>query len=281
MPRFRFHSLHESLPRAAGDAGFTLVEVLVAVVVLTIGLLGTFAVLRTSEHTTLINRERQVETSLARQVLEDAGSLPSWQLSTSALPAALQPLIAGAGAPAGGVLQVTRGSATYSVTPTACSIDDPSDGSGNHGAAPAPGRTWCPGETTSPAPDATPDDEEQVSVAVAPVAGPSGLTSVQQSVLILNRPPVVSSITITGGACAAGPPVTCTSAQSLTATATTTTPATSFRWLVNGVPQPTMTTSQLTWQPPPGANSYTISAQAEYGQGPVGSAATVQVRVTS
>ncbi|HET9126380.1 MAG TPA: prepilin-type N-terminal cleavage/methylation domain-containing protein [Solirubrobacteraceae bacterium] len=280
MPRFRLHSLHESLPRAAGDAGFTLVEVLVAVVVLTIGLLGTFAVLRTSEHTTLINRERQAETSLARQVLEDAGSLPSWQLSTSALPAALQPLIAGAGAPAGGVLSVTRGSATYSVTPTACSIDDPSDGLGSHASAPAPNASWCPNLAAGSS-DATPNDEERVSVAVAPVAGPSGLTSVQQSVLIVNRAPVVSSITIAGATCAAGPPVTCTSAQSLTATAATTTPATSFRWLVNGVLQPAMTTSQLTWQPPPGANSYTISAQAEYGQGPVGSAATVQVRVTS
>lgn len=263
------------------EAGFTLVEVLVAIVVLTVGLLGTFAALQTAARTTLTNRERQAETSLAREVLEDAGSLPSWQLSTSALPGALQPLISGAGSPVGGVLAVSRGSGTYSVTPTACSIDDPTDGSGSHADPPAPGRIWCPHMTTSASPDATPDDEERVSVTVAANGGPAGLTPVQQSVLIVNRPPVVSGIAIAGGACVAGPPVTCTSAQALTATATTTTPATSFRWLVNGVLQPTMTTSQLTWQPPSGRNSYTISAQGQYGQGPVGAAATVQVSVTS
>ncbi|HLI58366.1 MAG TPA: prepilin-type N-terminal cleavage/methylation domain-containing protein [Solirubrobacteraceae bacterium] len=269
--------------RVIDDAGFTLVEVLITIVVLTVGLMGTLAALRTSDRTTLTNRERQAETSLAREVLEDAGSLPSWELSTYALPGALQPLITGARAPAGGVLLVTRGPATYSVTPTACSIDDPTDGSASsHTSAnpPGPNRTWCTGLVTSASTDSTPDDEERVSVTVAPSTG-SAEPTVQQSTLIVDRPPVVSAITVAGGACNSGPPITCTSAQPLTATATTTTPATSFRWLVNGVLQSTMTTSQLTWQPPSGAASYTISAQAEYGQGPVGAAATVQVRVTS
>lgn len=285
MPRVRFRPPDDT-PCARVDraAGFTLVEVLVTIVVLTVGLLGTFAALRTSAHATLTNRERQAETSLAREVLEDAGSVPSWELSTSALPGALQPLITGSGSPVGGVLQVTRGPVTYSVTPTSCSIDDPTDGSGSHasGNPPAPNRTWCPNLTTSASPDATPDDEERVSVTVAPSAGATG-SSVVQSTIIVNRPPVISAIAVAGGACTSGPPVTCTSAQPLTATATATTPAagTTFQWFVNGALQAGMTTSQLTWKPPPGAASYTISAQAEYGLGPLSSAASVQVRVTS
>src|SRR5579875_307722 len=93
--------------RVTDNGGFTLIEVLITILVLTVGLLGTLAALQTSDHTTLTNRERQAGTSLAREVLEDAGSLPSWELSTSALPGALQPLITGARAPAGGVLLVT------------------------------------------------------------------------------------------------------------------------------------------------------------------------------
>jgi prepilin-type N-terminal cleavage/methylation domain-containing protein len=292
MPSLRFASAQNLFSRAREEAGFTLVEVLVAVVVLTVGLLGTFAVLRTSAHTTLTNRERQAETSLAREVLEDAGALPAWQLSSSApvgssqpLATALQSLIPGAGAPVGNVLQVTRGPASYRVTVTACAIDDPSDGvAGSHVSLPAPNRAWCPNLLTSGSPDATPDNEEQVSVTVAPSADPSGPT-VQQSTLIVNRAPVVSSVTAGGGTCTAGPPVSCTSAQPITVSVTTTRPATLIRWFVNGGSRTTYTTtgttSQFTWTPPHGAATYTISAQAEYGQGPWGSAATQQIAITS
>jgi prepilin-type N-terminal cleavage/methylation domain-containing protein len=287
MLRVRLSSSSDTAhPRAGGQAGFTLVEVLVAIVVLTIGLLGTFAALRSAAHTTLTNRERQAETSLAREVLEDAGSLPSWQLTTSGLPAALAPLISGSSTAAGG-LTVTRGLTTYSATLSACSIDDPSDGSGSDTSAPAPNRTWCPNLTSSSSTDSTPDNEEKVSVAVGPSAGASGPT-VQQSTLIVNRPPVVSGLTVTGSSCTSGSPASCTSAHPLSVTVTTTTPATSILWFVNGSQQASGdpystsgTSSQFTWQPPAGAANYTISAQAEYGQGPVGSAATLQVRITS
>lgn len=302
MPRVHLSPAPDIVrPRAGAQAGFTLIEVLVAIVVLTVGLLGTFAALRTSAHTTLTNRERQAETSLAREVLEDAGSLPTWQLSTVALPAALAPLITGSSAGVGS-LSVSRGPTTYSVTLSACSVDDPSDGSGTElnspppspMPAPAPNRTWCPNLTASSSVDPSPDDEERVSVTVQPSAGQPG-PIVQQSTLIMNRLPVVSGLTLSssslstnGGPCASSQPVSCTSAQPLIFSVTTTTPATSVRWFVNGALQASGdpystsgTTSQFPWQPPAGAATYTISAQAAYGQGDLGPSATLQVSITS
>jgi prepilin-type N-terminal cleavage/methylation domain-containing protein len=299
MSRHHLPSAHDPLAARGRDAGFTLVEVLVAIVVLTIGLLGTFAVLRTSEHTTLTNRERQAETSLAREVLEDAGSLPTVDLTSAALPGALTPLISGSTVVSGG-LQVPRGPAQYTAGVIVCSLDDPSDGLGSHSAPPAPGGVWCPDvqptPSPNPSPDPTPDDEERVSVTVQALGDPSG-PQVQQSTLIFNHGLLaISCLTVAGGACpGVSQTVSYSATSTLTFSVTTGSQAASVQWLVDGSNptsgqltggetdpyRPAAATSSFTWQLPQVPGTYTISAQAQDAQGNTGPPATVQIKITS
>jgi prepilin-type N-terminal cleavage/methylation domain-containing protein len=293
MPRLRIaHASDPSRSPAADHAGFTLIEVLITIVVLTVGLLGTFAALRSAADTTVSNRQRQVETSLAREVIEDAGSLAYTQLTSSTLSPALQPLIAHATTTAGGGLQVNRGPSTYAVRLDVCSLDDPSDGYGSHTSAPASGGAWCSGQTSGTA-DSAPDDEKRLSVTVQPSAG-SGQT-VQQEALILNHGlPAVSCLTVAGVACPdTHQTVSYSTTTTLTFAVTTTAPVPLLQWLVDGDPPgaglpsgasdpyaPAATPSQFTWKVPHAAGTYTISVQAQDSQGDTGPLSTIQVQVT-
>lgn len=288
------HTLRTVYRRVRGEAGFTLIEVLVTVLVLVVGLLGAFATLRASAHATVTNRQRQVETSLAREVIEDAGSLPYAQLTTAALPGALQALVAHA-SPASGGLQVTRGPASYLVTLDACSIDDPSDGYGSHTNAPASGGAWCPNQSSGTA-DTAPDDEKRVSVTVGPSTGATG-PIVQQAALVFSQGlPAVSCLTVVGTACPdSSQRVSYSSTSTLTFSVTTTTQASSVRWLVDGnnptsgqLPTgasdpyaPTGTTSQFAWQVPQVAGTYRITVETQDAQGDTGPPSTLQITVTS
>src|SRR5437763_10158662 len=131
--------------------GFTMIEVLTAVLVLAIGLGAAFQLLIVSTHQTATNRLRQADTSVARELIEDTRSLAYTQLSPTAIPSALQPSVSGSTA-SGSTLSVGRAvgggtgapAQTFTATFTACSLDDPSDGYGSHSQAPGSGGTWCP-----------------------------------------------------------------------------------------------------------------------------------------
>src|SRR5438270_9395882 len=69
---------------SAGERGFTLIEVMVAAVVMTAGLLALLGALDVASHATQTNRTRQEETNLAREVVEEIRGLPYTQLATPA-----------------------------------------------------------------------------------------------------------------------------------------------------------------------------------------------------
>ena len=71
------------------DEGFTLIEVLVALLILVSGLLALLGLLDLANKTTTKDKLRQNETNLAREVLEDAHDLDYTLLNTSAIAAAL------------------------------------------------------------------------------------------------------------------------------------------------------------------------------------------------
>ncbi len=79
--------------RLSEQGGFTVVEVLVAALVLVVGLGGTFEMLITADHAISTTRLRQQETSLAREVLEDSRGLAFTQLTPTAIASALQPTV--------------------------------------------------------------------------------------------------------------------------------------------------------------------------------------------
>lgn len=278
--------------RISEEGGFTLVEVLVAALVLVLGLGALLQLLITANHTISTTRLRQVETNLARELLEDSRELASTQLTGAAIASALQSAVPQATL-SGSSLVVTR--AVSSGTPTSfnvsfnvCDLDNPGDGYGNHDSPPASGGAWCPDVGSNGTQDSNPNDYKRVSVTITP--SDRSTPVVRQTILIYSRPvngPAVSCLS-TSATCP-GPDVTVTSGSSLTFNVRTTTTAARIQWLVNGnVPPsaqiastdpyvPSGTSSSFTWNFPTADGTYAITAVAYDTNGQSGTRSTVVV----
>jgi type II secretory pathway pseudopilin PulG len=153
-------------PRA--DHGFTVVETLVATVVLLVGVLGVAMLVVTSLGVNRTTRSREAATNLSREIVETARSLRYDQLAPAALGTALSALPGlGDADPATPGWQVDRRGVRFTVDVDACVRDDPKDGR----AAPDPDTAWCSGGTvaarsSTPATDLSGDDWREVSVRV-------------------------------------------------------------------------------------------------------------------
>ncbi|MGN6188354.1 MAG: prepilin-type N-terminal cleavage/methylation domain-containing protein [Conexibacter sp.] len=281
--------------RVTDQGGFTIVEVLVAAVVLVVGLGGLLQMLVTADHAISTTRLRQAETSLAREVLEDARGLSSTQLTSTAIASALQSTVPQATL-SGSNLVVSRAVASsgtptrFSIAFNACVLDSPSDGYGSHSSPPASGGTWCPDVAASGTQDSNPEDYRRVSVTVTP--SDRSTPTVQQTILIYSR--VVNGPAVTclsTSATCPGPNVTITSGSSLTFNVTTTAVAARIQWLVNGNTPPSAqiasgstdpyapsgTSSSFTWSFPTADGTYAIAAVAYDSNGNSGTRATVVV----
>jgi Tfp pilus assembly protein PilV len=291
--------------RLRASEGFTIVEVMVAAVVLVVGLGAVLSMLVTADHVISTTRYRQEETSIAREVLEDARNLPYTQVIQSSLASSLQSSVPNSTL-SGSTLVVKRylspstsGQVNFDVTFTSCSLDSPSDGYGNHDSAPLSGGSWCPDTAANATTDSNPDDFKRVSVTVTPETRTT--PTVQQTVLVYQRPvngPAVSCLSTTSTC--PGVNVTTTNGSSLNFNVTTTATASRIQWLVNGNPPasnqiggggvdpyaPSSTSSSFTWKYPTttfGGNTYTIdgtytiTAVAYDSDGNSGTRSTVQV----
>ena len=119
-------------PRAASEGGFTLIEVLIGAVVLIVGLASLFGLLDASVKASYQTRAREGATNLARQILEDARTIPYAQITPSSITEQLQAMNALADSSEAAGWQIARRGITYTVTVSDCSIDDPKDGLGVH-----------------------------------------------------------------------------------------------------------------------------------------------------
>jgi type II secretory pathway pseudopilin PulG len=283
------------------EAGFTLVEVLIAAVVLLVGLLSLLGLVDVANKVTAGNRARQVATSLARDVIENARSLSYRQITQSGVATALQPLIVGSSV-SGSNLTVPRSPFSYTVSFNACSMDDPVDGFGDHSSPPTSGGVWCSDVAASGTADSEPDDYKRVTVTVTPAA-PYASRTAQETVLVpsngINGPSVsclstTSSCpgtdqTVTSGASPQNPSA---SPAGITFNVTTSARAASIQWRVNGSPPasaqiatgaldpyvPSGTSSSFAWNTasvPDGV--YQISAIAYDANGNSGTTETLQV----
>ena len=110
--------------------GFTIIEVMVAAVVLAIGLAAVVTMLDTANATDTTTKAREQGVALARELIEGGRSIPYSQLTPSSIVGKVQamPGLGNAGAGPGWTIQ--RRGVTYTVAMGTCAVDDPSDGYG-------------------------------------------------------------------------------------------------------------------------------------------------------
>jgi prepilin-type N-terminal cleavage/methylation domain-containing protein len=117
------------------DDGFTLIETLIAAVVLVIGLMGLFGLLDVSVKASASTRAREGATSLAREIIEDARTIPYAQLSPTTITKELKEKKGLETIESGFISRrgsETQQAITYTVTVSECAIDDPKNGYGVH-----------------------------------------------------------------------------------------------------------------------------------------------------
>lgn len=123
----------QGVPRIliAGEDGMTLVEVMVAMLILLVGVIGVFGLLDTSSRITSQNLSRDAATALAREQLERVRELPYGSLASAAgVATSLSSVVAGAQPATGTAFTATRRATTYTSTISTCVLDDPADGIG-------------------------------------------------------------------------------------------------------------------------------------------------------
>src|SRR5437764_4488883 len=121
--------------RRRWEGGFTLVEVMMAALVLVVGVLGTVGMIDTANSKSVVTRGREAATSLARQLIEDVNNIPFRELTQTGISADLQSNQGLESAPGSGSYTINRRGFSYAITVSVCSLDDPRDGLGSHSSA--------------------------------------------------------------------------------------------------------------------------------------------------
>jgi type II secretory pathway pseudopilin PulG len=273
--------------KTTGEAGFTLVEVLAAALILVVGVIGTFTLLDTATKTASTNNARVGATNLSREIAEYARGTDYDLLQPGQLETALRShaRIAGTASP----WMVERRGVTYTIANSVCTFDDPKDGL----AATDPPNACSPKAAAvagAPA-EVNPDDFRRVTLRLS-WRDRSGNHSLEQTALVVNPSgglgPRITDFPepanqITGG----------TSVDwSLITNPVRTTPAFSLRWNVDdGVSQGDLTgTGATAWSISWGLGTldadpftldgtYLVSAQAFDSRGVPGEARSVTVHV--
>jgi Tfp pilus assembly protein PilV len=118
------------------EDGFTIIEVLVAAVVLLIGVMGVLSIVIQADSVSTSNRAREQGVALQREVVEVARGIPYDQLSQNTIVSKIQaqPGLADSTSGASG-WTVVRRNITYTISVGTCSVDDTNDSTGPHESA--------------------------------------------------------------------------------------------------------------------------------------------------
>jgi len=116
--------------RILDERGMTLVEVMAAMVILLVGVLGTLTLVHGSMSSTSATTAREQGTNLARDLVERSRQADYDGLTMVAAAGTLAAALPDATGLSGATFNVTRRNVTYAVNVSACSIDDPTDGAG-------------------------------------------------------------------------------------------------------------------------------------------------------
>lgn len=216
------------------EDGFTLVEVLVAAVVLVVGMLGVFTLVDAANGTTTRSMAREGATTLARDLVERSRQVAFDSHGSAAFGIGVRTSLPDAGSTVAidaSTFQVTRrGNRRYTATITSCKIDDPADGIGPHDATfcdftepPPGGGNPGPGAPTGTAvtlkllglPIAVPLGGELIDSTVCGLLGANPIGSVAGLDALLGRGGTVNSVLglVNSGADVALCPATATGEQ--------------------------------------------------------------------
>ena len=242
-------------PALTDESGFTLVEVLVAATILIVGVFGSVTLVDGANRTTVSTRAREGATNLARELVEDARSIPYEDVTPALVDDRLRAKPGLDADPSSSTWTVVRRGITYTVAMDACSVDDPDDGTG-----PRPqGFTFCAGGAAAGTVDTDPEDYKRVTVDVRWTRG-SGSRLVRQTGVVPN-PGNAAGV---GIASIDGP--TEITGDLASFEVATTRPAASLEWFVDGLPRGTLTGPatgfQLSWPVDLCDGAHVVSAQA-------------------
>jgi prepilin-type N-terminal cleavage/methylation domain-containing protein len=239
--------------RISSEDGFTLVEVMVAIVVLLVGVLGTVTMIDGANAQTGRTKAREGATALARTVLEISRGVTYEDLTSAEV---LQELDERAGFEDAQVTvtghQIESRGFVYTVVPTVCTMDDPTDQLGLRDT----GTAFCSNTDAAPsaanASDRNPDDYRRVSVTLTWKSGSAPTDTMTQTGIVTNpvgglgpsitslTPWVPNTTTI----------VTSNPASPITAPTykiTTSKPASEVEWSVSGQRMGSATGSDTSW----------------------------------
>jgi prepilin-type N-terminal cleavage/methylation domain-containing protein len=229
--------------RLASEQGFTLVELMVAAMVLVIGVLGVITLLDHANRATTRTKHREAGISLARELIEASRAVPYPSLIPADFVSSLQAQPGLDDIEGGGSWTVQRRNTTYTITADVCSVDDntiTSDGLGDH-----TGGFYCAGQPelaggATPT-DKNPDDYKRVAINVTWQDGAATRTVRQEAVL--NNPgsafaPAIKTLTMTPAS-----PITSSGTSSLSFAATTNIRAQRVMWSLDNVDQAAATTT--------------------------------------
>lgn len=178
--------------RLRAQSGFSLIEVLIATMILIVGLLALLSMLDTSVKAGMTTSAREGATNVARQIIEDARTVPYAQIMPTTIESQLQavkaeseyPLADASASEAG--WQIKRRGFTYTVDVEECAIDDPKDGLAKTHELVSAGGTFCEGQESwkeGMAVDTEPEDLKRITAKVSWTIDKHTLTETQVSTL--------------------------------------------------------------------------------------------------
>jgi prepilin-type N-terminal cleavage/methylation domain-containing protein len=223
-------------PRS-GQSGFTLIEVLVAITLLLVGVLGTVAMVDGANAVTSKTKAREGANSVARSIVEVGRAVPYKNLTDSDLFAALASRPGLNDTSAASAYTIESRGFHYDVTLQVCSMDDPKDDLGAHDGT----IEFCPnsdvGTGLGSDVDRNPDDYKRIAVTMT-WQRQGGAETVKQTSLVSNPVGGLGPTVIRLEAPAVGgTPKTVTSPGTVRFEAETSTDASELQWSVDGAGQ--------------------------------------------
>ena len=174
--------MRRTLPRVSGESGFSLVELLMAILVLVVGAGGAFALIDSANRSVTFNSSRVGATNLARELTEYARTTDYDLLQPDQIVTGLRKHSSIAGAMTGGNGRSSAGPCRTRSAPDVCTFDDPKDGLATQ--APTNACSAVAAVPNAPA-ESNPDDFRRVTYTLSWNArGRPG--SVTQTALIVN-----------------------------------------------------------------------------------------------